>query len=324
MSGFEDVPLPSTPLGARFYEVGRGLVRQGIRPAHVMWDADEVLWRWLMDMGDLTRRLPQLAMRRGIGHREFILRRPGLLELLWGMRHEALERGFDPRIRVWTDGYPWRLWRIDQEIPGLGTLLGIEGDAPEAWASAGTVFYRQDYARALRALSPRETLERWVASLPEASRSAAERQFALDPYDTSFKLPELAALIGKDGFSEIRFLVDDREANVRRFAEAGRRAVQVLGREPAIFGARLKNVVWGRPKTAQDAGPMTTAEGIGAALLELARGAGGATTVVAGAEAEASDLAAPFTIVIPSDRISAEWLQPMRRLRRERARSGGG
>ena len=73
-----------------------------------------------------ARAIPRL-IKRDLSHREFFRVKPGVFELIWGMHHESKERGEDPFMRVWTDGYPWRMWRINQSDSGRDFLRQNQG-----------------------------------------------------------------------------------------------------------------------------------------------------------------------------------------------------
>ena len=103
---FEDLPLHPTRFGRALYERGRALIASGVRLERILWDADEVLWDWLMSGVELLKILPRATMRGDLTHSEWVVPRPGMLELLWGMRHESLARDLDPHMRIWTSGYP--------------------------------------------------------------------------------------------------------------------------------------------------------------------------------------------------------------------------
>lgn len=317
MATYRDIPLASTPLGRELYDAGRALGERGLSPAHIMWDADEVLWDWMMFMSDLGRAIPGVLLRRDISHKEYILRKPGMFELLWGLRHAALERGVDARMRIWTNGYPWRVWQIAGRIPGFPTLLELEGQGLAAYTRAPNLFYRQDFVAAMRALWPLPTRRAWLEAQPLRVREAVLTQLARDPFDSSFKLPDLATLIGKDGFGEVEFLVDDSRRNVRRFVSSGRRGVRVVSHAPYALRSRVPNTVWRRPEDAIREHMTTVARDIAAALSELLDAPPGARRDVDGVRAAPVDLDAPFLLHIPNERITSEWVTPMRALRQE-------
>lgn len=124
---YADVPLPKSKYGRTYYEKGRELIAShGVVLREVVWDADEVLWDWVMDLSGMARAIPRL-IKRDLSHREFFRVKPGVFELIWGMHHESKERGEDPFMRVWTDGYPWRMWRINQSDSGRDFLRQNQG-----------------------------------------------------------------------------------------------------------------------------------------------------------------------------------------------------
>lgn len=316
LHSFRDIPLPATDFGARLYEIGRELVRAGIRPARVMWDADEVLWDWIMDLGDLGRRLPQM-LRGKIGHTETLLRKPGIFELLWGMRHEAEAQGEDPNLRIWTNGYAWRLWAIAQKLDGLAALLGLDPADRDGFAQAPNLFCRADYVEVLRKIWAPQARQAWLAGLSPERRRTVETQLARDPFDTTFKLPDFAAVIGKNAFTAVDYLVDDAAFNVRRFVSSGRSGVHAEGSAPAIAFSKVKNTAWRRPESALTTSMKTTADGIAEALLELADAPLGTRKNVRGRASAAEELSRPFFIEIPNEPIRTEWITPLRTFRQE-------
>lgn len=346
MPAFEDAPgLARTAFGEAMYARGRELVSRGILPAHLLWDADEVLWDWALSGVRLFSRLP-LALFGNLGHREYIAVRPGLLELLWGMHHEALARGEDPYLRIWTSGYPWRLWRILREVEGFDALLGPPFSREEGGAAIISnhprVFTRPDYVRVMLRLLNHETRAAQLAPLSPAARATIERQLVHGVDDSGFKIPELAILDGKVAFAPARFLIDDARRNVEWFKDAGRSAVHVKSHAPRIFFGKIPNSTW-TPIRFLETTPSTLIEAIATALLSLAEDAPTAPRRVAGA-APSEPSRAPqqpatrslgpsspstqpepprriFHVDIPSEVLWREWLHPMRELRRAQKRA---
>ena len=226
-----DIPgVGRSSYGEAMYLRGRELVAGGIDLSHLVWDADEVLWDWVLSGVRLMSSLP-LAILGRLGHREYIAVRPGMIELLWGMHHEALERGRDPHVRIWTSGYPWRLWKILRQIEGFDELLGppaslLSGDA-RLLSEHPRIFTRPDYVSIVRDLLHPEVRAERLATLSEPARSAIAAQLSSRPDDSGYKIPELAIWHGKSAFAEARFLIDDARNNVEWFKAAGRSAVHV-------------------------------------------------------------------------------------------------
>lgn len=320
MPSFDDIPgIARTPYGEQMYARGRALVEGGlVELSHLVWDADEVLWDWALSGVRLMRSLP-LAMFGRLGHREWIALRPGMLELLWGMHHAALERGADPHVRIWTSGYPWRLWRILREVPGFSELLGpphaLADDDPAALRDHPRVFTRPDYVAIVSELLDPDVRAARLATLPEPARSTIAARLDLGPDDSGFKIPELALLFGKQAFAEARVLIDDVRRNVEWFRDAGRSAVHVRSRTPRIVFGKIPNSAWAPVRFLERSGHRI-AQGIADALASLA---GDDAPAIAEARGEPDAESRPqrvFTIDIPNDVLWREWITPMRRLRK--------
>jgi len=316
--GFHDVPgVKASAYGEAMYRRGRALVEAGIDLSHLVWDADDVLWDWALSGVRLMGGLPAALFGR-LGHREWIAVRPGMLELLWGMRHAALELGRDPHVRIWTSGYPWRLWRILREIEGFDQLLGppyaLAADDAAQMRDHPRVFTRPDYVAIVTDLLDREVRDKRLASLPEPARSIILAQLE-KPDDSGFKIPELALLFGKQAFAEARFLIDDARRNVEWFKAAGRSAVHVKSRPPRIIFGKVRNSAWSPARFLMQAGHGLTSA-IADALAALAEHAA-PTIAVARSEdqADASEKRV-FAIDVPNDVLWREWISPMRRLRK--------
>lgn len=317
MHTYQDIPLEQSAFGEELYESGRALVAAGVTPDRVMWDADDVLWDWMMGMVNLTPRLPRLILFKNMQHREYLVRKAGVFELLWGMRHAALERHLDPLIRIWTDGYPWRLWRLSEHIPGFATLLGVDAKDPKSFADSLNIFCRPDYVRALRVVWHQEHRDAWLSTLPELVRATVLEQFVVDPFDTSFKLPDLATLIGKSGFSRVDFLVDDAEKNMRRFIASGRSGVHVISKAPRVLFSRVPNTAWFRPNRSLVKRQSTVMRKVASALLELAQKPLGFSQSVDALDPPVGVVPQTFFIDVPNVRITREWIEPMRALKSE-------
>ena len=308
----------ATRLGARLFERGRALVAAGLRLDAVAWDADEVLWDWVMSMAQMGRTPHRRIFFRDFGHREYLQLKPGIFELLLGMQAESLERGLDPHMRVWTNGYPWRMWQIGATLPELSALLGppAQHDADDHgdWIAHPRLFCRTDFADAIQNLLDEPAAK---AGLPDALGEMIDAQVASGKPDSSLKVPELAPLVAKPGFDAIRILVDDTGANVRRFVRSapGRQGVRVRNPTPRILRGKVPNTVWGDPYAALDEMAVVTAESIADALEQLV--ADPESTVV---EADGRELPDDYELFrwnldIPDARLRAEWIDPLRRVK---------
>jgi len=324
VQSFADVPgIVPTPYGEAMYVRGRELVALGIDLSHLVWDADEVLWDWVLSGVRLMGSLP-FALFGRLGHREYIALRPGMLELLWGMHHAALEHGKDPHVRIWTSGYPWRLWKILRHIEGFDQLLG----PPDALGSGDArllgahprVFTRPDYVSIVRDLLSPEVRAKRLATLSEPARSAIATQLAHRPDDSGYKIPELALLFGKAAFANARFLIDDARNNVEWFKAAGRSAVHVRSRTPRIAFGRIPNSAWSPVRFLERSGH-GAARAIADALHVLASSS---DTIIAEALLGDAPDAPPnriFAIDVPNAVLWREWINPMRDLRRAMKRT---
>lgn len=315
-------------LGLACYELGRALVeRTGITPERIMWDADEVLWDWLMSAPGVLVRLPWMLATRSLGHREYFVVRPGIFELLWGMHHAATEAGVDAHMRIWTNGYPWRLWAIAQAVPGFAELLGSSPQATHAdFAAHPRIFYRTDFARAAALFTEPASRERALARLPAAARALVEAQLGSPrPLDSNLKLPELAALPAdesdtpiKAGFGRVEFLVDDRGQNIERFVASGRRGVRVVSHSPWAFFGKVPNTGWRDPwRTLRGLGNRVS-EVIGRSLMELAGEPPPASRNAACDHRLGGHVSRhEFTLDVPDAILRAEWIEPIRNLERQ-------
>lgn len=292
--------------------MGRSVVDAGIGPAHVMWDADEVLWDWLLCGRLLCSSLYRFLRYKDLAHREWLQLRPGIVEFLFGMRHRAEEKGMDPDMRIWTNGYPWRVHQVAAYAP-FAELLGTPGATATDFAAHPRVFYRPDYARALDTLLDPAGAASFVDALPVNIAVTVRRHLADAPFDSSFKLPEFARIVGKDGFGQVRYLIDDSPKNVRRFVEGGRAGVRVHSAAPAIVRGKIPNSTWRDPRRSLHALGVDYISPITDALIELAR-AGHVGQVDVSPGVLANDYPkTSFTLDVPDEKISGEWVTPMRR-----------
>lgn len=315
---YEEIPLPKSEFGRRAYEEGRSLVeREGIELSEVVWDADEVLWDWVMDAGRILRDVSRL-ITRDIGHREYFMVKPGIFEMIWGMHHACLERDWDPHMRIWTNGYPWRLWRLAREIPGFADLVGPPASAAAAdeasFSTHPRIFCRPDFVEVMSQLLD-DADGRGVDRFGEPVRAVIEKQLGRDPYDSSFKIPELAEIHGKPGFGDAQILVDDHRRNVDRFASTGRAGVRVVSDIPRTLFGRVPNTVWSRPMETLE----SLENNVATAVADGLRRAAGGVEATIEAHPEPRPPSHPvvtFTVDIPDQRLREEWIEPMRRLKR--------
>jgi len=323
--GYGDVPMEPSDFGRRLYAAGRRLVTEhGLGLDRVLWDADEVLWDWLMSMGDLLRKVPTFPFTGDVGHVEYLRVKPGVLELIWGMSHAAREVGGDPHLRLWTNGYPWRVWAIGSQVPGLATLLGPpakEGGAAETFEAHPRVFYRSDYARAATRLADPDEGPALLDAMPARTAELLADLLPADLARTDLKLPELAPLAGRGGFGGVEVLVDDTRRNVERFVQAGRRGVRLATpRRRAVLG-HIPNTVWRAPWHHLAALGADLASGLAEALELVARDEGPALIEVKPGAPVLDYPALQLTIRVPDDRIREQWIEPHRALRRRGWRS---
>ena len=327
---YQECPLPKSSYGEAQYLSGRRLAEeQGVRLDDLVFDADETLWDWVMDFSRMLRGVPLGVLRRDMGHREYFRLKPGVLEMIWGLHHASLEMGVDPYLRIWTNGYAWRLWRISLEIPGFGDLLGPPANGaatPRDYREHPRVFFRQDYVDlALKLLDPR-TRTALLSGLPEAGRRVIEHQLESNPGDSTLKAPELARLAGKTGFAGAMVLIDDEARNIERFVATGRRGVHLVCPTYSVLGGRIPNTVWRDPWKVLAGLSTQVAPKLVAAIGALAGGeplAGGESPGdapnqirVASNEPVSGYGFHDFTIDVLGDRLRREWVLPRRRLKR--------
>lgn len=321
---YHDIPLPKSEFGEELYLTGRRLVREcDVRLDEIVWDADEVLWDWLMDARRMLQRAPSslLALDLDFGHREYYLVKPGVFELIWGMRHESIERELDPFMRIWTNGYPWRIWRVASEIPGFATLVGPpaqEGaDEHLAFIDHPRIFYRTDYARIAPQLLDPEAYRELAAGFPEHVRRLVTSQLELDPFDSSFKLPEFATMCGKGGFGCAKVLVDDSRRNIGRFVASGRHGVHVVSDSPRLIFGTVPNTVWGDPREALASLANCISHEIADALEHLIGREHPARVAIRSDQSAEGFAPIQFHIDVPDEMIRSEWIDPIRELKRK-------
>ncbi len=324
---YSDIPLPRSPFGEAQYRAGRRLVLDhGVRPAHLVWDADEVLWDWVMDFEHMLRGAPRQLLRGDtLGHREFFRIKPGVWELIYGMHTAALERGWDPYLRIWTNGYSWRLWRISLELPILAALLGAPTTGaytPADFDAHPRVFYRSDFVDlALRFRDPVFRAEA-VAGLSPGAAQVLAQQLDERPRDSTLKLPDLATLAGKDGFGESRLLMDDEARNIHRFVASGRRGIQVFMPRYAMVWGRLLNTVWRDPWGELDKISVAIAPRLARAIARATHPDGPDRQQIVSGEPVRDYRHLEFTFRVPGRRVRDEWVEPRKRLRRVAGRPG--
>lgn len=320
---YEDIPLPSSVFGARAYRAGRGVIAEtNLTLDKIMWDADEILWDWVMDASEIFSHFPQAVFFQDIGHREFYLAKPGVFELIWGMHHESLDRDLDPHMRIWTDGYPWRVWKIAQQIPGFMELVGHPDHynpplSRDEFADHPRIFFRTDYVKTAIQLFVKDNLSMFLKNLAPSVYGAVQRQLERNPVDPSFKLPEFAEIRGKPGFKEAEILIDDYRDNVYRFVSAGRKGVHAISHTPKIGFDFVPNTVWSEPKSAlYSLAAKSSALNIASALRSLARTRAPATRIANPAELTTEYKPIFFTLDIPDRILRSEWIEPVQNLKR--------
>lgn len=324
---FDAWKLNDAPAEAALYDAGLALVvEHGLGPADILWDADEVLWDWAIGFGRLLPVSPKVIFRQ-YGHREWIALRPGMTGLLAGLHDGAQEAGKDPFMRIWTAGYPWRLWRIFREIPAFTTLLGpADGGlatTPEQLAAHPRLMARGDLVRIILALLDEDRSAPLLAALPASIRPMVELQCRQDPGHGGFKIPELATVAGKPDVATTSILVDDTRANVDWFLGSGRQAVWVRSPTPRVLFGKVPNSLWRRPDRWLAGLRHGLVPAIADALAKV-RPAGGLAIAEPLEGERATHVAFPadaappsvFPIDIPNGVFWREWFGPMKAVKR--------
>jgi len=111
----------------------------------------------------------------------------------------------------------------------LADLVGPPADATKyaGWRSHPRILTRWDYAKVAEMALHSAHLGHDVFA--DCSNAELLRQhFRRRPFNSSFKLPELAGLVGKDGFGNTRILIDDHSSNIKRFHRSGRTAIHAI------------------------------------------------------------------------------------------------
>lgn len=249
---FDELRLAESPSDRVLYERGLGIVASGgPGPADILWDADEVLWDWAVPFGRLLTVSPKVIVGN-YGHPEWIALRPGMIGLLAGLHDGAVLAGRDPWMRLWTAGYPWRLWQIFQKIPAFLHLLGPGPSGGLACSSAELADHprlvaRGDLIRVILGLLDENTEPEILARLPSAIRPIVETQVIENPGHGGFKIPEIAVVAGKADVGTTRVLVDDTRANIDWFVASGRSGIWVKSPTPHVLFGRVPNSLWLHP-----------------------------------------------------------------------------
>jgi len=316
---YADVPLPKTPYGEQLYSRGRELVAAGVHLDALVWDADEVLWDWVMSVASVVRYLPRVMRTRSLlSHSEFLRLKPGVFELLWGMHHASLERDLDPYMRIWTAGYTWRLWRIAKDLPGFTQLIGPPASVaagPSSFAGHPRIMTRADTVAAIIQLVAPESRP-WLDALPQRTRRVLLTSIQQPRGHAGLKIPELAQLLGKSAFDTARVLIDDARKNVSRFAATGRPAVRPNHPAPNILRGRLPNTVWRQPERRLNAVLGDIATPLADTLHDLAmEGFSNSRAIEVHALGTQPHPTLAFTLDVPGAIIDAEWVAPMKALK---------
>lgn len=257
-------------------QMGQQLAASGVSLDSLVVDLDETVWDWCY----LVLRQPQFFQ----SHEELIYLRRPMIELLSGLQSAAPA---GTRLRAWTAGYGHRLDQICLHAPELARLFGYDPRTAPA-ETQPHLATRLDFDRALRrdpTLLPRDGA-RWIGQ----------------------KVPGIPTAAGKPVVEEAHIMLDDKEANCRRFVAAGEgRSALWLAGAPRIWKNNLRLVrKWAPPRR-------QWATGIAAALRRIAEGQPGVYTV----EPLPSDHR-DWTVPVTMDHrvVWREWIEPGRRIDR--------
>lgn len=316
---FDELPLKSTPFGRLLYEMGQTLVRtHGVRLDTLVWDADEVLWDWVMPGGELALSVGK-AVVGNFGHTEWIAPRPGMRELLWGMRHASLELGLDPDVRIWTSGYAWRIWEIFHKAGGFRELLG-DGPTESHPSSHPRLLTRLDYVEGLEALFAKPQWESVLEARSEQARLAICQTFKRKPKDSGFKLPELAWFLGAKAFAKSAVLIDDSHSNIQAFHASERSAIHVRSVRPKAFGF-IPFTAW-RPEALLRSLTSPVALAVAHALIRVqahtqphVEEAWMRPVTPAERTSESPEIPEVFRIQIPNAILWEQWISPLKRVK---------
>lgn len=300
--------IAADPFTRACHAAGRRLVEaHGLLPAQVAWDADEVLWDWVIDARTIAAE-PRSLLSRSLAHTQHLRFRPGMLSLLHGFVEAAAQRGHDARLRIWTNGWGSRVLDIAAAVPAFGQLLGAPATRP--WPRVETLFTRRDFERAIA-----------LSTHPGApGRGIVQRQLARDWTDSTFKNPWVAAEGGAQAMAAVDLLVDDTRANAERFARGGHRAVW-LERAPRTDAlAWTAHLTWGAPLAVLRAmGRRSATLGLADALARAAHAPAGSVLSARLAPCPSDADAVELALTFPHDEVSGEWREPARRLAVQRA-----
>lgn len=314
----EDMPFETDESGAECWQHGYELALAGLTLDRIMWDCDELLWDWCLRARGSLKRLAKLV-RRDYTHREWVRTKPGVWELIWGLHHGSLETGKDGQMRVATNGYAWRLWRMSRHIPGFCELIGEGADSAdyETWRDHPMLYCRPDYAKVAGMLLRGEVE---VEDGPAAVVIA--EHVDVNPKDSTLKLPEMAVLAGKPGFANVQILIDDSFHNIRRFARTGRVGIHVdVPAKRDRKTSRLPqppNTIWKDARSYLDRVSTPLGPILADKLAEALTVRSSDILVAHAQDADGQEHRVfEFDIEVTGEVIQTEWLEPMRRMRKQ-------
>lgn len=312
-SGYQGISLPASPFGEFAYGLGQRAGAGDLGLEHIMFDADEVLWDWVMTTSDIVRGIPKLLRSRDLGHREYIRVKPGTIEFLCGFRDARSERGADPFLRIWTNAYPWRVRALCERLPDLAGLLG--GDTAGGIWEHPRLFTRPHYVDLMSEVFLSGGMETFLEGIQPGPRELVRAHLETTPTDTTLKLPDLAVHLGKAGFGDVRVLVDDRRSNVERFAASGCGRVGLWVDNPPhpSVHRKLPNVTHGAATPYLEHQSQPFVQALSDALTSLPDN--GLVTLPARENARGYR-ATEFAISIPDDVLRAQWTGPPKQLKR--------